>query len=95
VSVTRQVVGDVQSSRFLQIPITAETGEAPVSNWKHMFKIMHAPPSHKAVICIREATFVTEYISTIIMYVSEIIMEFVLVVREIAVNEGCQHNDCV
>jgi hypothetical protein len=59
-----------------------------------MFKILHAPPSHKIVIFIIEATFVTEYISTIIMYVSAIVMEFVLDVREIALNEGCQHNDC-
>lgn len=59
-----------------------------------MFKIMHAPPSHKIVICVIEATFVIEYISTIIMYVSEIVMEFVFDGREIALNEGCQHNDC-
>jgi hypothetical protein len=37
---------------------------------------------------------VTECISTIKLYVSEIVMEFVLDVREIAPNEGCQHNDC-
>lgn len=59
-----------------------------------MFKIMHAPPSHKIVICIIEATFVTKYIGTIIMYVSEIVMEFVLDVRDIALNEGRQPNDC-
>jgi hypothetical protein len=59
-----------------------------------MFKILHVPPSHKIVICIIEAKFVTEYISTLKMYVSEIVMEFVLDVREVALNEGCQHNGC-
>lgn len=56
-----------------------------------MFKILHAPPSHKIVICIIEATFVTQYISTITLYVSKIVMEFVLDIREIALNE---HNGC-
>jgi len=59
-----------------------------------MFKILHAPPSHTIVICIIEATFVTQYISTVTLYVSKIVMEFVLDIREIALNEGCQHNDC-
>lgn len=46
------------------------------------------------VICIIVAAFVTEYISTIKIYVFETVMEFVLDVREIAPNEGCQRNDC-
>lgn len=59
-----------------------------------MCTILHAPLPHKIAVCIIEATFVTEYISTIIMYVSEIVLEFVLDVREIELNEGCQYNDC-
>lgn len=56
-----------------------------------MFTILHAPAPHKIIICVTEATFVTEYIGTIIICVSEFVLEFVLDEREVALNEGCQH----
>lgn len=59
-----------------------------------MCTILYAPVPHKIAVCVTEATFVTEYISTVIMYVSEIVLEFLLDVREIELNEACQHNRC-